>query len=48
MFIVEKKCCVDLNGEIEGHLFGGRADLDMHPGIFIYQLCGPGQVSATH
>ena len=24
----------------------GRTDLDVHPGLSIYQLCDPGQVSA--
>lgn len=47
-FIIEKKCCADLNGEIEGHILGARTDLNMHLGISIYQLCDPGQVSASH
>lgn len=46
-FIIEKRCCVDLNGETEGHVRGGRTDLDMHPGISIYHLCDRGQDSAT-
>ena len=28
-------------------MLGGETDLDVHPGISIYQLCDPGQVSAT-
>lgn len=45
--IIERRCCVDLNGETEGHVRGGRTDLDMHRGISIYHLCDPGQASAT-
>lgn len=46
-FAIEKRYCVDLIGEIGEHMLGGGTDLDVHPGISIYQLCDPGQVSAT-